>query len=814
MTVSKRLLPVMLILCGANALGQQPKREPHIGYVYPGGGQQGAVCEITVGGQLLRGAKKVHVTGEGVHAEVIEHYRAVRNIQKEQREELQDRLRTLREKLGESPEKQRGRRLRRNRPAARNADKAKAKANADKRKAPPTAPDKKSPAEKKTATKKPPFRPVRHPLLYNLEEKSLRELRHVAHQVFFPRQKKQINTQIAEMVLIRVTVDPDAPPGDRELRVVTPLGLTNPMVFQVGEFAEVRDLEPNDPKAYVNPKEPKAPAVDLPVLLNGQIMPGDVDRFRIRARKGQKLVMQVSARRLVPFLADAVPGWFQATLALFDEKGSEVAFADDFRFDPDPVLFCRIPKDGVYELEIHDSIYRGREDFVYRIAVGLGPFVTQLFPLGGRAGVKTFASIDGWNLTNKRMPLDTEADGGSVRQTALRQRKRLSNSVTYAVDTLPECADTEPNDTAEEAQPIDLPQIINGRIGKPGDVDVFRIEGRAGDEVVAEVLARGVRSPLDSVLRFTDASGHVLQWNDDSMDRAGVLHRDMGVLTHHADSYLRAQLSKDGVYYVHLADSQQHGGGAYGYRLRVGPLRPDFALRVTPSSINIRAGFAAPVRVHVMRKDGFSGDVELVLEDAPPGFRLHGARIPAGCDRVNMTVSGPRMPPREPVVLHLEGRARIGGKTVSRPAVPAEDVMQAFLYRHLAPSQELVAAVLGKGRGPHIELAADGPVRIPAGGTARVQVKTPKRPALRDIKLELRDPPEGVTLHDVSVVQDGLAFVLKADEQAMPVGFADNLIVEASAKGGGRQRGGNAKRRQGRVSLGVLPAISFEIVQR
>ena len=88
---------------------------------------------------------------------------------------------------------------------------------------------------------------------------------------------------------------------------------------------------------------------------------------------------------MIPYLADAVPGWFQATLALYDASGKELAYDDDFRFHPDPVLYCEIPADGEYVLEIRDAIYRGREDFVYRITVGELPFVTEHFP-AGRSG--------------------------------------------------------------------------------------------------------------------------------------------------------------------------------------------------------------------------------------------------------------------------------------------------------------------------------------------------------------------------------------------------------------------------------------------
>ena len=138
--------------------------------------------------------------------------------------------------------------------------------------------------------------------------------------------------------------------------------------------------------------------ITLPAIVNGQILPGGVDRYRFQARKGQQLVVAAAARELIPYLADAVPGWFQAALALYDAKGNELAYADDYRFHPDPVLHCEIPKDGEYVVEIRDSIYRGREDFVYRITVGELPFVTSIFPLGGPAGAQTTVELKGWNL--------------------------------------------------------------------------------------------------------------------------------------------------------------------------------------------------------------------------------------------------------------------------------------------------------------------------------------------------------------------------------------------------------------------------------
>lgn len=478
-------------------------------------------------------------------------------------------------------------------------------------------------------------------------------------------------------------------------------------------------------------------------------------------------------------------------------------------------MFYEIPADGEYELEMRDSIYRGREDFVYRLTVGEQPFVTSLFPLGCRTGHKRYVAVNGWNLSTDRLFLDAESDAAGIRQKSLGRGERSSNEIAYVVDTLRADSETEDNNTTSDAQRITLPRIVNGRIEPAGDVDVFQFRGKAGAEIVAEVVARRVRSPLDSLLRLIDASGRVLAWNDDCEHKDGFLHTDMGVLTHHADSYLRVRLPADGVYYVQLADAQGQGGEAYAYRLRVGPPQPDFALRMTPSSINVRVGGSAPLCVYALRKDGFEGPIEVVLKDAPRGFKLNGARIPAGRECVRMTLTAPPRRLDEPVTLKLAGHAVIDGNTISQPVVPAEDLMQAFLYRHLSPSQELMVAVTG-GRGfrQPIELASPSPVRIPIGGAAQVRLKAPKHPRMRDVELELDEPPEGVTLANVGAVSGGLVFELKAAGNGAQLGLADNLIIEAYIEVVDQTKDKRSTQRKQRVSLGALPAIPFEIVRK
>ncbi len=202
-----------------------------------------------------------------------------------------------------------------------------------------------------------------------------------------------------ELVFAEITVAPDAKPGRREIRVITKQGVSNPLPFYVGQVPEVARKPmktcqlPVLGKEYLaqrkRPPEEVELRITVPCTMNGQVAPGEVNRYRFPASKGQRLVISAKARELVPYVADGVPGWFQAVLRLRDANGKEVAYDDDFRFNPDPVIYFEVPEDGEYVLTINEALFRGRESFVYRITVDELPFVTSIFPLGrpcGRAG--------------------------------------------------------------------------------------------------------------------------------------------------------------------------------------------------------------------------------------------------------------------------------------------------------------------------------------------------------------------------------------------------------------------------------------------
>ncbi len=755
----------LAVLTVSLGLAQQPA--PHIGYVYPAGGQRGTTVTITIGGQFLRGAGELLFSDPSLEARVTGYSRPMTFAEfRKLREEIEP----IAEKLKAAGVQDRAARL----------------------------------------------SPEANALLTPEERRRLAELRRqMATSVLRP-----VTPAISEQVTAEVTIPANAPPGDIELRLSAAGGLTNPVRFSIGQWPEVSGPPaevPDERRAgnkllFSSQREPRKPpepaAVTLPATLNGQIEPGGVDRYRFHADAGQKIVVAVRARELIPYISDAVPGWFEAAISVFDPAGKEIRHADHFHFQADPVLCHEVRESGQHVLEVRDSLYRGREDFVYRVTIGEIPYVTGVFPLGGQEGERPQARLSGWNVSSPEVVLLPAAPGGSSRMVAAWGGERLSNAAPFAVGTLPERMENEPNDTAERAERVVLPGVVNGKISRPGERDVFALEGEAGMKIVAEILARRLGSPLDSRLTLFDSNGRRITANDDHKDKGAAL------LTHHADSLLTATLPASGLYYIEVADTQGRGGDGHAYRLRLSRPRPDFELRVTPASVNLRAGMTLPVTVHALRRDGFDGQIVVQLKNAPAGLTLSGGRIPPGQTSVRMTLTAPVGLDGSVVRPGLEGRARIGGRMITRDAVPAEDMMQAFAYRHLVPAKEWVVKVLPGGRRKmNWTLASTGPIRLSAGSRATpVRFAMPLGRMAERLRFELSDPPEGLTLADVEAGPRGVSMLLQAGPEAGEASVEGNLIVDLYLK---RPPNPEKKGPGGKdVHLGTLPAIPFEIAGR
>lgn len=747
------LAAAVLLAIASDLSAQTAPKDPHIGYAYPGGGRQGTEFEVIVGGQFIKETTEIYVSGGGIEAEIVKWYRP---LTQGEYVGLTQKIRFKREELEEE--------------------------------------------QKKKGTSE----PITDEMIYKLTgitENDLKEIE--VYRLRDADPKRQPNDQIAEELTLKITIDAKAALGKRELRLLTAGAMSNPIWFQVGQWQELRETEPND----VTPD----PVIgsQLPVVVNGQIMPGDVDLFSFTARKGTRLVIAADARELMPYLADAVPGWFQAVLALYDGRGNEVAYAGAYYHRQDPVIYYEVPADGEYVVEIRDSIYRGREDFVYRITLGELPFVTGVFPLGARADQDLTVELQGWNLVETRLNVKARMDRNHpVRWYSIPQTESVSVRFPLRIDMTAEVLDQEPNDTPETAQEVKLPIIINGRIDRPDDTDVFRFD--AVGIVVADVFARRAGSPLDSAVSITDSSGAEIGFNDDFRDDSQAL------ITHHADSRLTAVMSGKGPYYLHLSDAQRKGGDDFIYRLNIRPPRPDFELRVVPSCIIARPGTTVPITVHAFRSDGFDDPIHLSLVDPPEGFKLSGAVVPGNKDNVQLTLTVPPVAAKTPFLLEMEGQS-LGSRRhrrFSRPAVPAESMMQAFLWLQVVPAEQWAVVVNGQPAAKiPVEFLPIERITLRPGGTTPLGARlTEKYPPAKELRVELSQPPKGVTVEKVSPEPQGLVVTLATDAKTVEPGLQGNLIFEIVREWTPAATEAMPIPTPQRRSYGILPAIPFELV--
>ncbi|MEI6676308.1 MAG: PPC domain-containing protein [Verrucomicrobiota bacterium] len=757
----KCLIPLAIsFLLAAPAFSQQ--QSPVIGYAFPAGGRQGTQFEVAVGGANLTGTTAAVLSGTGVSAEIVKTFKPLNGGRER---EIRDLLQAEREKLKKE---------------------------------------------------KPPARfPKDDDLLTQIAGRvgiSADEVAAYREGIMQKRDPKhQLNPQLVERVTLRMKVTPDAPPGKREVRLLTPNGLSNPMVFLVGVLPEVMEVDPND-----KPADVAASPVKIPAVINGRILPGDVDCFSFDARAGMKLTVAVAARELIPYLADAVPGWFQANISLLDSKQHEIGFSDDFCYRPDPLLCVSIPTDGRYTLRIRDSICRGREDFIYRISVGELPCLTEQFPAGGQIHTKVDVRVAGWNLPERTLTVDA-GDTPGLRNIGL--QAPAIGFVRFEAGSFPEFVATVSDAKPGVPWELSFPCVANALISKPGEHDVFAVRLQAGAEVVAEIRARRLGSPLDSMLRVTDADGKLIVSNDDYDDPTA------GLETHHADSRVAFTAPKEGIYQFHVSDTQSKGSRAHAYRLTIAPPQPGFDLRIVPSGINGRAGAMVPITAHVMRHDGFTGAIDLSLKDAPPGFGLAGAKIPAGTDSVRLSVKMPNEAGAAPVPLAIEGRARIGNEDVVRMAVPADDRMQAFFFRHLVPADVLLAWVMAKPQGAKrppealagiekFRAACAVGVAIPTGGTATLRL--PGLGALSNNKpliFALNAPPPGITL-ETKPNGNTMDFIFKADAAKTKSGPLGNLIVNVFTEVQPPQVEGKPAKPKRSIQVATLPPIPCTVADK
>lgn len=579
-------------------------------------------------------------------------------------------------------------------------------------------------------------------------------------------------------IKVRFTTAADAVPGPRDFRVWTPQGVST-----VGQIVVVRD--PVVSETGDNNTPAKAQPIPIPSAVCGTIETvEDVDCFRFTAPAGCSLVFRVWGMRLEDRIHD-LQEHIDPILTIRNAAGATVT-ASDNHFAADPLLQHRFEQAGDYVLEVRDVRYKGNADWTYAIEVGDRPFITQTLPVAVPAGAKATLSVVGHNLpadpvAEVLVPPGTPrglhwftplvsgqpANAIALWVTDVPVYSKLLPSGSPSAAGMPAAgvpvantassgisqAATAPP-TASSGQLIAIPGIVNGRIEKPGDVERFTFDAKAGECLSFQVIARRAESGLDSYLRILNPQGAAISEADDLT----------GDRIQSQDSWLENWAAPaDGKYTIELRDLHLRGGPEFTYALQVTKSEPYFSLEVDTDKTVMAPGIRAPIYVRVVRKNGFSGEVQLAIDGLPAGVAAVCGRIlDTGNDGCIVLEAAANAPP---------GAANVRITGTAKHPNPVKDAPPLELTSVARPLQEYYSPGGGRGNYPvemhtvsvaeamdirAVSLSANAVVLNP-GESKKIEVTIERAPSFKGnvtldvIYQHLEQPygnslPKGVTL--------------------------------------------------------------------
>lgn len=430
----------------------------------------------------------------------------------------------------------------------------------------------------------------------------------------------------ASNLRLQLKVDPHTAPGVYTVRVQTDEGLSNPILFAVGQVPQVAEVEPNNTFEA-------AQAVPGLIVVEGAAAGNDVDVFRFSGKKGQRLVVDAQCARIGSTL--------DPTIRLVTANHKYIGSADDtLGMLVDARLTAVLPEDGDYVLELSDTKYQGAGRSNYRLLIGQVPVADEVYPLGGPRGDVIGFEVRGGTLAGSYLgaarvearPFDQEF---TPRLNTARLGVAppfdpafdLENLIPLAVSS--EVEVREPS--SPDAPPIKAapPVVFNGRLEAPGDQDTFKLAVSAGQSLHVEVHAADLGSAMDGQLEVRGPTGNTIASNDDTqIAPTGRGNRAPGIVSPDPSLDFNVPAGVSEVSLV-LKDLEGRGGVGYAYRIEVTPKAASFELQLAETEASLVKGGNVVVAVTAVRA-GYDGPITISVLDPPPGITVRGAVIPAG----------------------------------------------------------------------------------------------------------------------------------------------------------------------------------------
>jgi hypothetical protein len=140
-----------------------------------------------------------------------------------------------------------------------------------------------------------------------------------------------------------------------------------------------------------------------------------------------------------------------------------------------------------------------------------------------------------------------------------------------------EAPDKEPNDTPENAFETFLPSILSGAISRPGDIDYYKIQVKAGQELSFLNGAMLIGSALQPVVTILDSDLNVVATFGENGGTEQVMFAH--------------KFEKAGSYFVRVEDYQRSGRASNFYRIIVG----EFPLVLGAYPLGLHLGSTAEI---------------------------------------------------------------------------------------------------------------------------------------------------------------------------------------------------------------------------
>ncbi len=399
---------------------------------------------------------------------------------------------------------------------------------------------------------------------------------------------------------VKISVASDCRLGEHVAQLRTERGISDFRSFHVGAMPERSEAEPNN--SIEQPQD-----IPLDVTVNGLITNEDVDVFRIQAKQGQRLSVEIEAMRL--------GFWFDPVIAVLNQQQFELAVSDDsILHQQDGVVSFIIPQDGEYFVLVREASYGGNENCRYRLHVGGFPRPKVAFPAGGPPDEEIELQLLGdpvGPITRKitvpesqafRSGLFLEDESGTT-----------PSSVSFRVTDLVNHFEQEPNGDRRKIQPaLTVPAALNGIIAQPGDEDHFRFTANKGDAFDVNCFARRIRSGLDPVINIFDGKGKHIVGDDDAR---------------RPDCYIRFNVPETAEYVIRVRDHLGRGTEEFVYRIEIARAEPSLSISIPRvdrysqlrQQICVPQGNRFATLISASRVN-FGGELELIAEGLPPGI--------------------------------------------------------------------------------------------------------------------------------------------------------------------------------------------------